>query len=68
MAKHVSRLLSFALLLLWSSEPAWAQDKTEGKKLYSTYCLGCHGENGKGDGPAAAALPVKPADHTNGRL
>jgi cytochrome c oxidase cbb3-type subunit 3 len=26
----------------------------------------CHGEHGKGDGPAARALPVKAADHTNG--
>jgi mono/diheme cytochrome c family protein len=33
--------------------------------LYKQYCAGCHGPDGKGNGPAAAALPVKPADHTN---
>lgn len=44
----------------------WAQNQAEGKKLYTTYCSTCHGEQGKGDGTAAASLPVKPADHTNG--
>lgn len=45
-----------------------AQDKEEGKKFYVTYCSGCHGESGKGDGPAAASLPVKPANHTDGNV
>jgi mono/diheme cytochrome c family protein len=30
-----------------------------------SYCSTCHGDQGKGDGVAARALPVKPADHTN---
>lgn len=33
--------------------------------LYKQLCASCHGPDGKGSGPAAAALPVKPADHTN---
>jgi mono/diheme cytochrome c family protein len=37
----------------------------QGKKLVETNCVPCHGAGGKGDGPAAAALPVKPADWTS---
>ena len=33
-----------------------------GEKLYVGNCLTCHGPNGKGDGPGAAALEKKPAD------
>jgi mono/diheme cytochrome c family protein len=37
----------------------------EGKKIYMSNCSPCHGNTGKGDGPAAAALNPKPADHTS---
>lgn len=36
-----------------------------GKVLYQSYCAACHGKNGRGDGPAAASLNPKPADHTS---
>ncbi len=36
-----------------------------GQKLYKTTCAPCHGETGKGDGPAAVAYNPKPRDHTN---
>ncbi len=39
-----------------------------GKTLYKSYCSPCHGNKGKGDGPAAAALNPKPADHTSTAL
>jgi putative copper resistance protein D len=35
-----------------------------GRQLYSTYCAVCHGLEGYGDGPAAAALRPAPADLT----
>ena len=39
------------------------------KKNIETNCVTCHGPNGKGDGPAAAALPPpKPADWTSSKL
>lgn len=31
-----------------------------GKKLFDTYCWTCHGKDGKGDGPAGAALNPPP--------
>jgi len=37
----------------------------DGKKLYTTNCAPCHGDKGRGDGPAAAALNPKPADHSS---
>jgi mono/diheme cytochrome c family protein len=57
-----------AMLVLSFGQTITAQDQVAGKKIYLTYCSGCHGESGKGDGPAAASLPVKPADHTDGQI
>lgn len=36
-----------------------------GKKAYQTYCIACHGEKGKGDGPAGMALKPKPRNFTD---
>jgi mono/diheme cytochrome c family protein len=54
------------ILVLVLAQAVKAQDKAEGKKYYVTYCSGCHGETGKGDGPAAVSLPVKPTNHADG--
>jgi len=35
-----------------------------GKGLYAGYCLLCHGEAGRGDGPWVEKLPTPPADLT----
>ncbi len=37
----------------------------EGKKVFETNCVMCHGQMGKGDGPAGAALSPKAADLTS---
>jgi len=34
----------------------------EGRRLYVSYCLLCHGVDGKGDGPLAKAMQISPAD------
>lgn len=68
MRKKSFWISAFTGLLLGGFDPLWAQNLPEGKKLYLTYCSSCHGETGKGDGPAAQSLPVKPANHTAGAV
>jgi mono/diheme cytochrome c family protein len=68
--KKICFPVGFLLLLmtLTASSGGAQQDPAEGKKLYTSYCASCHGDNGKGDGVAAGSLPVKPKDHTNGAV
>jgi mono/diheme cytochrome c family protein len=62
-------ILGFLILALpRMGSVSWAQNQAEGKKIYLAYCSSCHGERGKGDGMAAASLPAKPSDHTNGAI
>ena len=44
--------------------PITQSDSASGKKMYIDYCAPCHGIAGKGDGPAAPALKMPPADLT----
>ena len=37
----------------------------QGRGIYKVNCAPCHGENGKGDGPAAGVLKPAPRDHTD---
>lgn len=37
----------------------------EGRALYKAHCAACHGETGKGDGPAAGVMKPPPQDHTD---
>ena len=41
-----------------------AREGGPGRILYLTYCQGCHGLAGRGDGPAAASLRTPPVDLT----
>jgi len=43
---------------------AQAADTDAGRSGYVAKCQACHGPGGKGDGPAAGALPKKPKDMT----
>ena len=56
------------MVLLWiglGSSLAQEQEVVEaGKREFHRSCATCHGVEGKGDGPSASALNVKPADLT----
>ena len=42
--------------------PATSDNISAGKQLYLTQCAACHGNDGRGNGPAAAQLDPRPAD------
>jgi cytochrome c oxidase cbb3-type subunit 2 len=39
-------------------------DNAAQRRLFARWCAGCHGENGRGDGPVATQLVNKPRDLT----
>ena len=45
--------------------PVTRADATDGRQMYTSYCAPCHGTDGRGHGPAAAALKSQPADLTS---
>ena len=57
-------VLAFAAGLLASSAAAADEPPSAGERLYRRYCAACHGVEGRGDGPAAAALSPPPTDLT----
>ncbi|WGW05426.1 c-type cytochrome [Tropicibacter oceani] len=57
----MNRILFLALL---AAAPAAAQDADIGRAQYHTHCATCHGLEGRGDGPMAGVLLVKPVNLT----
>lgn len=70
--RRVGALCSFLLagsvavaLLDAGTDPDYDPELAErGRDLYRIYCQNCHGEAGRGDGPTAEKLEVKPSDLT----
>jgi mono/diheme cytochrome c family protein len=62
----MNTLSGLALALVVAAGPASpaAAGDDEGRRLFVTYCSSCHGPAGRGDGPVADALSVRPADLT----
>ncbi len=66
--------LCFALMVIVTGVNADAQNvkrvpvkptaKDSGAEMYKVYCATCHGMDGKGNGPAAAAMKTPPTDLT----
>jgi len=44
--------------------PVSRTSAASGEEMFKTHCAACHGMDGKGDGPAAAALKKAPANLT----
>ncbi len=42
-----------------------AADRTEALHIFKTRCAVCHGQEGRGNGPASVALNPKPQDYHN---
>jgi mono/diheme cytochrome c family protein len=64
-------LLLFGLTLAVSAQQPSGGEKPlpytspgSGAEMYREYCASCHGKEGRGDGPAADALKVRPPDLT----
>ena len=58
-ARHATAVLVVALVLATSAR-ARADAAPDGARIYAEQCAGCHGDDGRGDGPAAAALVPRP--------
>lgn len=52
--------LLIAAALAFGAGQASAADAAAGEARFKQLCGTCHGNTGRGDGPAAAGLPVKP--------
>ena len=62
----MTRLTILAFLLLSACTPATPPEGSaaEGALFFAENCSGCHGTDGKGNGPDAAGLELRPADLT----
>jgi mono/diheme cytochrome c family protein len=53
-----------AVTALAARAPANQGSPADGEQLFRSYCAACHGEDGRGQGPAGPALKTRPADLT----
>lgn len=61
------QMLVFLAAMLTLALPlgaAFAQDADRGEALYVAHCATCHGLGGRGDGPMAGVLMIKPVNLT----
>lgn len=64
--KNIIHVMLFLIIVTVSVPEAVANQPAayEGRRLYVSYCLLCHGVDGKGAGPLAKAMKISPADLT----
>lgn len=57
-----------AAVAAWDRDnPILAQRIVKGGELFQKHCSGCHGVEGRGNGPAAPFLSIRPRDFTVGK-
>ena len=67
--RSIPKVVALAAALLGAqpvraAEPAAESPQQAGARLYARYCASCHGVDGRGDGPLAMVLTIKPFDLT----
>lgn len=64
--KNIIQIMLLLTLITVSAQEILANPPAayEGRRLYVSYCLLCHGTTGEGDGPLAKAMKISPADLT----
>ncbi len=64
--RQIWRACWIGVVVVWAVGVPAAEggDPAIGEPLYERYCAACHGINGRGNGPAAAALRPQPIDMT----
>jgi nitrate reductase gamma subunit len=67
-AVWVDRPEAGAPIVVPARPPSSVASLEAGARLYQTYCATCHGEHGRGDGPAAVGLPTPPANLAAGEV
>src|SRR6516164_4273994 len=63
----IAALAPVLVLALTATRKGVQAQAPRGKQLYDEHCAECHGETGRGDGPAAAMLKPRPRDFTSGK-
>ena len=58
-------LVVAGVIMSGAATSALCEDSSSGKAAYESNCAGCHGQSGKGDGPAGAELRARPSDLTS---
>lgn len=61
-----TQLLVLSALVALLPGAALAGDVAAGKEKFTMFCVTCHGETGKGDGPGGAGLQPPPRDFSVG--
>ncbi|WP_208353308.1 c-type cytochrome [Pseudaestuariivita rosea] len=56
--------IGFAAISIAMALAGCQTNEQVGRSDYAALCAGCHGDTGRGDGPAAAGLPIAPPDLT----